>query len=71
MEAYAGLTDDLVLRKVEHGNPADWRWVGPFPSEAVARDWQNRMLAAGCQGERGGSGWKYGYVYTITDATMQ
>jgi len=63
---YVGLTDDPERRKQEHGNPADFRVVRDFTSEAIAREWEKQMLAQGYEGDTGGAGWKYGYTFSIT-----
>ncbi len=69
---YVGLTDDLSRRKVEHGNPPDWRGFNQFSSEEAARDWESRWLAQrGYTGGPGGTGWRYGYMYTVTPSTRE
>jgi len=68
---YVGLTDDPQERKQAHGNPADW-WQRSFSTEAEARQWEKNLLAhSGHSGGCGGTGWRYGYTYTITDSTRQ
>lgn len=67
---YVGLTDDPVQRKETHGNPADW-WQRGFTTEKEARDWEKSMISASYKGGPGGSGWRYGYTYTITGTTRQ
>ena len=63
---YVGLTDDLERRYQEHGSPADWKATGPFNSEAVARQWESQQLAKpGTAGGSGGTGWRYGYWFTV------
>ncbi len=71
MAYYVGLTDDPKQRKQQHGNPSDWTVVGPFATEQQARDWEKRELAKGHKGGTGGAGWRYGYWYTITSATIE
>jgi len=72
MTWYVGLTDDLTRRRTEHGNPADWQQTGPFATEAAARAWEAQYVGkSGYQGAPGGSGWRYGYWYTITRTTRQ
>ncbi len=63
---YVGLTDDPDRRKREHGNPADFRVVQAFTSEAIAREWEKQMLAQGYEGDTGGIGWRNGYTFSIT-----
>ncbi len=67
---YAGLTDNPVRRRQEHGNPPDW-WQRTFTTESEARQWEKEKLAQGYQGGTGGDGWRYGYTYTITPQTKQ
>jgi hypothetical protein len=68
---YVGLTDDPKTRKVQHGNPSDW-WQREFTTERAARQWEQEMLAKpGYKGGTGGSGWRYGYTYTITSSTIE
>lgn len=71
MASYVGLTDDPTRRKVEHGSPVDWKLYGPFSTEAEARAWERQLLLAGFKGGSGGSGWRYGYTYTITPNTVE
>ena len=72
MTWYVGLTDDPDRRRAEHGNPPDWRQTGPFASEAAVRAWEAQYVGkAGYQGGPGGSGWQYGYWYSITARTSQ
>jgi hypothetical protein len=66
MAAYAGLTDDLERRKVEHGAPTGWKWYGPFATEDEARAWEREMLDAGFRGTPGGAGWRFGYTYAAS-----
>ena len=68
---YAGLTDDPVKRKQDHGNPFDFHVIREFTSEEAARKWEKGMLLLGYQGGTGGKGWRYGYTYTITLWTSQ
>ena len=71
MAWYVGLTDDPDRRKVEHGNPSDWQQT-KFTSETAARAWeQSYVTKPGYQGGPGGTGWRYGYWYTITPHTNQ
>jgi hypothetical protein len=68
---YVGLTDDPEDRKAAHGNPVDW-WQCEFATESKARGWEKAMLAKpGYTGGTGGSGWRYGYTYTITATTRE
>lgn len=68
---YVGLTDDPRTRRVAHGNPSDW-WQRSFSSESEARAWEKGVLSKpGYQGGTGGEGWKYGYIYTITNTTKE
>jgi hypothetical protein len=69
---YVGLTDSPDQRRREHGDPADWRLTPPFSSELAAWEWERRLLAQpDYTGNTGGSGWRYGYRYTITPSTTQ
>jgi protoheme ferro-lyase len=68
---YAGLTDDPVKSKQEHGDPVDWRVEKTFAAEEEARKWEKGTLALGYQGGAGETGWRYGYTYTITEGTRQ
>ncbi|HAD83150.1 MAG: hypothetical protein A2509_03730 [Candidatus Edwardsbacteria bacterium RIFOXYD12_FULL_50_11] len=68
---YAGLTDDPIKRKQAHGNPVDWRVEKMFTSEEEARKWEKGIRVLGYQAGTGGSGWRYGYTYTITEGTKQ
>jgi hypothetical protein len=69
---YVGLTNDLARRRAEHGNPPDWRGFQPFASETAARAWERSWLAqSGYTGGGGGTGWRYGYMYTVTPFTRQ
>lgn len=70
---YVGLTDDPERRRQEHGSPRDWTVrPGQFDGEAEARDWERIQLARpDCKGGPGGSGWRFGYWYTITPHTVQ
>lgn len=69
MKRYVGLTDDPDRRCREHGNPSDWKEFGPFTSELKARYWEKEMIDQGYEGNTGGSGWHYGYTFTITPRT--
>lgn len=63
---YVGLTDDPEKSKEEHGNPPDWR-QRCFASETEARLWLRKwILKPGYTGSFGGTGWRYGYSYTMT-----
>ncbi|MFH1653524.1 MAG: hypothetical protein ABIE74_05665 [Pseudomonadota bacterium] len=68
---YVGLTNDPDQRKIQHGNPSDWKVYGPFSSEIAARIWEKDAISKGYQGGPGGEGWKWGYTYTITGSTRQ
>jgi len=70
---YVGLTDDPERRRREHGNPSDWQQtLVAFATEAAARAWEAQYVEKpGYQGGPGGSGWRYGYWYTITATTRQ
>jgi hypothetical protein len=68
---YAGLTDDPVRRKQDHGNSFDFHVIREFATEDEARKWEKGMLLLGYQGRSGGRGWRYGYTYTITLWTRQ
>lgn len=68
---YVGLTDDPIQSRIDHGDPPDW-WQKVFFTETEAREWEKTMLTRpDYTGGPGGSGWRYGYVYTITDLTTQ
>lgn len=68
---YVGLTNDPQQRREAHGNPPDW-WQRTFSTEREARSWEKEMLTKpGYRGNPGGEGWKYGYIYTITNLTIQ
>jgi hypothetical protein len=62
---YAGLMDDPKRRKGEHGNPSDFRVMQQFTSETSAQQWERRMLAQGYEEDTSGTGWKYGYTFSI------
>jgi len=72
---YVGLTDQLSARRAAHGTPEDWRYRGPFPDEQSAREWAKRLASlpgfVGSGKEERGSGWRYGYIYTITLLTRE
>lgn len=70
MAKYAGLTDDPKTRKEQHGNPSDW-WQTSFSNEKDARAWEKQKHDSGYEGSSGGSGWKFGYTYTITKDTKE
>lgn len=56
-----GVTDDLVRRKREHGNPAHWhQWDAD--TETVARAVEKHFLDKGMKGGTGGPG-QADYVY--------
>jgi len=62
---YAGLTDEPKRRKLECGNPHDFRVMQQFTSETAARRWVSRMMAQGYEQDTVGKGWKYGYTFSI------
>jgi hypothetical protein len=62
---YAGLTDEPERRKREHGNPRDFRVMQQFTCESAARQWERRMQAQGYEEDTKGTGWKYGYTFSI------
>jgi hypothetical protein len=62
---YAGLTDEPKRKKLEHGNPRDFRVMQQFTSETAARQWERRMTAQGYEEDTIGKGWKYGYTFSI------
>lgn len=69
---YVGLTDDPERCRQEHGNPADWYVTPAFYNEVNARLWEHHMLQhPDTCGGAAGTGWRYGYSYTITDGTIQ
>lgn len=69
---YVGLTGDLERRRREHGSPPDWHATTAFTTEQEARQWEGNLLRRGdCRGGPGGTGWRYGYWYTITAATCE
>jgi hypothetical protein len=71
MTWYVGLTEDPARRRLEHGNPPDWQQT-EFETEEQARAWEAKYIGKpGYQGGGGGSGWRYGYWYTITPDTKQ
>lgn len=68
---YVGLTDDPARRRVEHGDPPDWQQTS-FQTEAQARAWEASCVGRpGFRSGAGGTGWRYGYWYTITPWTRQ
>ena len=70
--SYVGLTDDPEKSRADHGYPADFTVVWQFDSETTARAWEKLMLKnPGFQGVPGRKGWKYGYIYTINQTTIQ
>lgn len=72
MTWYVGLTDDPARRRQEHGNPIDWGQTSMFGTELAARAWEKSYVSkSGYQGGPGGSGWHYGYWYTIAPQTRQ
>ncbi len=72
MTTCVGLTDDPDRRRTEHGSPSDWRVVRSFAAEVQARAWEGQFAnAPGYRAGTGGSGWRYGYAYTITQRTKQ
>ena len=62
---YAGLTDDMKKIKAELGNPADFRVMQQFSSESSAKQWEKRMFGLGYEKDKKGTGWKYGYTFSI------
>ena len=72
---YVGLTDRPDGRRQEHGDPSDWRQVGPFRDEGAAHAWKRATLvelgAIGRRARRDEDGWQYGYVYTIKPNTSE
>lgn len=71
-DTYVGLTDDPDRRREEHNNPRDWSIEGRFTSEREARAWETRESSRpGHCGGGGGSGWRYGYKYTVTHTTRE
>jgi hypothetical protein len=62
---YAGLTDEPKKIKAEHGNPVDFKVMQQFTSESSARQWEKRMYAQGCEQDKKGKGWKYGYTFSV------
>jgi len=62
---YAGLADDPKRIKQERGNPEDFRVMQQFTSETSARNWSSRMLGQGYEKDSSGTGWKYGYTYSM------
>jgi hypothetical protein len=72
MAWYVGLTDDPGRRKAEHGNPPDWQQTTFNFSESQARVWEAQYVGKpGYKGGPGGTGWRYGYWYTITPQTRE
>lgn len=68
---YAGLTDNPETSRIAHGKPSDW-WQRNFKSEKEARQWEKEVLARpGYTGKPEGEGWKFGYIFTITNLTTQ
>ncbi len=69
---YVGLTDDPKQRREQHGNPPDWAQTPRFSTENEARAWEKKQLERpNTRGGPGGSGWRYGYWYTITSTTRE
>lgn len=69
---YVGLTDKPVEKKRDHGNPQDFKLAIHFNSKTAARSWEKRMLkGSGYKGGTAGKGWKFGYIYTITNDTKE
>ena len=62
---YAGLTDEPKRRKGERGNPSDFKIMQQFTSEHSARQWERRMQAQGYEADTIGTGWKYGYTFSM------
>jgi hypothetical protein len=73
MTWYVGLTDVPERRRKEHGNPPDWQQTATeFTTEETARAWEAQYVnKPGYQGGTGGSGWRFGYWYTITSSTRE
>lgn len=68
---YFGLTDDPRKARADHANPVDW-WEGEFETAEQAYVWEQVMSSRpGYTVGPKGQGWKWGYVYTITDDTKQ
>jgi hypothetical protein len=68
---FVGLTDEPERQRAEHGNPSDWSQL-PFFTEAVAREWERvTRTQPGYMGGTKETGWRYGYIYTITPDTQQ
>lgn len=71
-KTYVGLTDNHQQRRLQHGNPSDWKVVKEFASEPQARTWEKEELKKPNHvGGTGGAGWKHGYKYTVTDQTRE
>jgi hypothetical protein len=67
---HAGLTDDPKKKRESHGNPQEWYQI-EFATEKEARHWEKLMMAVGYQGGSSSDGWKYGYIYAITNSTSE
>jgi hypothetical protein len=68
---YAGLTDDPEASRSAHGKPPDWSQLS-FKNEKEARQWEKEVLARpGYTGKPGEKDWKFGYIFTITNLTVQ
>ena len=68
---YIGLTDDPIRRREEHGNPGDWQQT-EFEREIEARTWKVAYTGEpGFEIGPSGSGWRYGYWYTINHRTRE
>ncbi len=50
---------------------ATWQSRRLEGNESAARDWEKRQLAKGHEGGPGGTGWRYGYWYTINKTTLE
>ena len=68
---YAGLTDYPDESRIGHGKPSDW-WQSSFKNEKEARQWEKDVLARpGYTGKPSEEAWKFGYIFTITNLTVQ
>jgi len=69
LKKYCGLTDNPDQRKIEHGNPPDFRVVKTFTTESEALKWQNELQIMGFTCGNNESGWRFGYIYIMTLTT--